>query len=173
MFWRKKPERKPPSPAQGLLHIGADGRPRPPRFEGLFNPDNATQSQRLACIEWAIAWTKTTDVSASALMALFEDAYTGKYISKKTPGRAALFMAMRALRFAGHRNRMERTARSLPWAQFRLGPQETPCSCAAALDKTTVTVRPGFDIPLVGCDQVECMCWVQQLTTRQKEAIGE
>lgn len=170
--WLKGRDARSRDPAT-ITALGNDGRPRPPLFPGLMKTEDATAEQKRACIEWAIAWTKAQGVSAAELVPLFDDYLIGKRISKRTPGEVALSMSVQALRRAADLNRIAKSSRALPWVEFRLGPQECPCELARSMDHVVRPASSASIIPLDGCDNLECSCWQQSMTSRQQDAKGK
>ncbi|SUZ33912.1 hypothetical protein ROE7235_03693 [Roseibaca ekhonensis] len=167
MFGWQKKEKSAEDRSLPEIEIGSDGRPRPPHFSGLMNDLYATRSQRMAAIEWAIRWRKVEALTPEDLIGDLDQLLSGHALKKKHPHRMTISMAKRALNLSAQRNRMHRSKRALPWAEFRVGPEECSCRVALEKDKLVRAVEQGHEIPLVGCDRMECLCWTRQLTSAQ------
>jgi len=154
------------------IEIGPDGRPRPPHFRGLSNPENTTHSQRLLALKWSILWRRDENLTPEDLINALNQRLAGMPKKRREPFSETVGMAMSVIQLSAQHNRMERTKRALPWVELRLGPQECPCAVAVAADKVIRSADEGFSIPLVGCDQTVCKCWQQQLTDNQKTQIS-
>jgi hypothetical protein len=164
--------KKSPSPRQEpllLITFGEDGRPRPPHFSELQIPENATHDQRILALKWSILWRREQGVTPDELVEALDQVLSGVPLKRRAPFREVVSMAVRAIRISAQKNRAARAKRALPWIQFRLGPQECPCVAAQKMADQFRTVDEGFQLPLIGCDQDECLCWTIQKASRTNE----
>jgi len=161
----KKAAAKQQGPAAGE-------RPAPPRLEGLVSPQDATDRQIVAALDWAREWTKEPEVDLATLQPMLRATLAGAGFPRKAfAGRLTLDMALRAINLAAQRNRGTRSARSEAYALFLLGPQEAPCQAAQAMERRIVLLQDLPTIPLPGCDKSDCRCGFRQLTRREVDDL--
>lgn len=150
---------------------GLDGRPRPSAMSGM-NPDEATEADRIAALEWASAWTGDNHPNPRKLMP-FLNLLIGGGTRRDLPakGEGTILMAFKAVGQGTQRNRSERTRKALPFFALRLGPDDPEDICEAARERAGVVSGDIPVIPLAECDKRACKCWYRQMTKRQAERV--
>lgn len=168
---KKRPITSNPSQAHAELDDGPfrydlNGRAIRPSFPGLTDPAKASIAQKHRAVSWAMEWTGNggMPVTIEAIAAMIDDVLVGRKPKKSDPVAPVLSATLRALSLAAQDNRMARTASAFPWTEFRLGPQEHPCRLALDMSNQLILMAERPIIPLPGCDESECKCWLRQIT---------
>lgn len=170
--WFKKDAAPTPEHLPDIV-MGPDERPRPPCFSDFNHPIHAARNQRLLALEWAILWRREDAITPEDLIDSLDQLLAGRPMNRRATFREAVSMASRVISWSAERNRSQRSKRALPWVQFRLGPQECPCEAARRQEGETQSMDDPYELPLVGCDQLECLCWTRGLTQAQKDALSK
>lgn len=165
LFKKSLPPR--PEPLQPIT-FGQDGRPRPPHFPDLQIAEQATCDQRMLALKWSILWRREQALAPEELIEALDQVLSGIPLKPRAPFQHVVHMAVRAIQISAQNNRAARSRQALPWVQFRLGPQECPCAPAQKMAGQFKAVDECFEIPLIGCDRDECLCWTIQTTRREQ-----
>lgn len=141
-----------------------------PRMLEFSHPDHATNIDRRTALTWAADWCALPHADIKEAAHVLDAMIGGSAAPRKdTPENRVARTAMRALSLNAEENRAARTARMLPYQQFRLGPQEDPCACAKALADRYFPVKEFPRLPLPGCTAIMCSCWARSVTKREFE----
>ncbi len=153
------------------FEIGLNGRPRPPQFVHIMNDTDITERDIILALAWARQWTNpSTDFPDETLRRAFGDLNAPR--PAKDENVANTIAAARKLLYStGGRNRAKRTKTGLPYYELRIGDEAAVCSAATEiagkLSKEDVPV-----LPLDGCTEKRCYCWVRCITAREASMRG-
>ena len=174
--WLKQKGAKSPAPAEPQPHVplpkhDENGRPIRPTIPGLSHAEKATTEQKLLALEWAREWSGHGSMPESAedLLPHLDRVLGGRPMRGKDPLSPVVSGACRALSLAAQDNRAERVQKLLPWVELRLGPQEHHCQAAMQLANRLVPFVDRPHIPLPGCDEPICGCWLRQTTKAEAD----
>lgn len=151
--------------------LDRNGRPTPPSFPGLFNKEDASDTDRMTALMWAKQWCGYQGEVTEKWLYGLNNRLAGKRERGERKGefeeeKRVLEMAVRLLRFSGARNRTMRTARIFHSVYLKIGPvdldDDEQCPCNLVLDMEGRLLQPEDYpmLPLPGCTAGVCRCHV-------------